>query len=102
MQELIYIALAPIIAFICCLLLWLAIGRDAKLDRAVYPLYEPPSNLGVLECGILLDDVMHRKDLAYELYNLILNDYIKLGNDNYIYLQITPTSPQYKALSGKQ
>jgi len=45
---------------------------------------------------------MNRKDLAYELYNLILNDYIKLGNDNYIYLQITPTSPQYKALSGGQ
>jgi hypothetical protein len=54
MQELIYIALAPIIAFICCLLLWLAIGRDAKLDRAVYPLYEPPSNLDVLNAAFSL------------------------------------------------
>jgi hypothetical protein len=102
MQELLYIIGPPAIAFAACFLLWLAFGRDTKIDRAVYPIYRAPEGLGVLECGILLDDVMNRKDLAYELYNLALNDIVKIGDDKYAYLQVSPESERYKSLTEGQ
>jgi hypothetical protein len=102
MQEIVYIIVPPAVAFAVCFLLWLAWGRDTKISRTVYPLYQAPEGLGVLECGILLDDVMNRKDLAYELYNLALNGIVKIGEDNYMYMQITPDSDRYKGLTGGQ
>jgi|GEM_PF-2166201 len=102
MQELVYIITPPATAFAACFLLWLAYGRDTKINRAVYPLYEAPKGLGVLECGILLDDVMNRKDLAYELYNLALNGIVKIGDDNYLHLLKQPKTAEYQSLTAGQ
>ena len=102
MQELFYVLVPPAAAFTLCLLIWLIHGRDPKINGTVYPLYEPPEGLGVIETGILLDDVLNRKDLAYELYNLILRKIVKIGDDNYLYLNALPESEEYKNLSGGQ
>jgi hypothetical protein len=102
MQELVYVLAPPACAFILCFLLWLALGRDPKVTGTIYPLYEPPQGLGVIETGILLDDVLNRKDLAYELYNLILQRIIEIGDDNYLYLNALPENAAYKSLSGGQ
>ena len=66
MLEQFFIPIIIALAFI--IIIWFFWGRE-KLGTII-PLYEPPKDMGVLECGILLDDSVNTKDITLELFNL--------------------------------
>ncbi|MDO8444153.1 MAG: DUF2207 domain-containing protein [bacterium] len=47
----------PFLVFYFCYKLWRKYGRDPKLNKAEMVQYEPPKDLGPIECGLILSNL---------------------------------------------
>lgn len=92
--------LPPIIAAALMWIQWLLWGD--KNDKVITVLYEPPSYMSILECGILMDDAVNSKDIALELYNLYLKDILIIKEDNVFILNPLASESKLATLTPAQ
>ncbi|MBA4337007.1 hypothetical protein C0416_04540 [bacterium] len=72
----------PVSVLIVIFVYWFFFIKEEPQTIAVF--LEPPKSLSILECGVLVDDVLNTKDIALELYNLYLKGFVvKKNNDVY-------------------
>jgi hypothetical protein len=72
--------LPPVIAGVLMAIQWFLWGRQRPETVAIH--YEPPKDVSVLECGILIDDAVNTKDIALEIYNLYVKNILILKDEN--------------------
>lgn len=84
--TLMQIAGPPVAATALCGISWLIWGRDEHEDSTIMPLYEPVSDLTVIESAVLLDDILQSKDLSYEIYDLFFKGIVSFDDENYMKL----------------
>jgi len=92
--------LPPLITIVIICFIWLLWGRE-KLGTIV-PLYEPPKELSVLECGILMDDTVNTKDIALELFNLYTQGILIRKDDNSLALNTNMDSQKIEIMTSGQ
>jgi len=95
-----YFFIPPLIAIVVVCFVWFIWGRG-KLGTII-PLYEPPKELSVLECGILLDDAVNTKDIALELFNLYTQGILKRTDDNSLALNTNMDSQKIETMTTGQ
>jgi len=72
------VVLLPIIVFFVMFGLWYTVGRDPDPGMSVAPMYEPPKDMTPAECGALVDDGIHPRDITCTLIDLAVKGYIKI------------------------
>lgn len=73
-----FVVLLPLWAFAVMFFFWYTKGRDPKPDMSVAPMYEPPAGLTPAECGALMGDEVHPRDITATLVDLAVKGYIKI------------------------
>src|SRR5258708_10170353 len=58
-----------------------SVGRDPDPGVSVAPKYEPPKDICPAEAGTLLDDVIHRRDVASTIVDLAVRGDIKIEDE---------------------
>jgi len=102
MWDLIFAVGMPVGVFLICALLWWLDGRDPKNTDAIFPHYTPPSDLSVIEAGVLMDDLLQTRDIAYELYDLFFEGLISFEENDYVTLLKPLKSKEVKSLPDTQ
>lgn len=102
MSDLLNVFGPPVVAFILCFFIWLTRGRDPNVPDAIFPLYKPPEGLSIIEAGVLVDDILQTKDIAYELYDLYFNEFIGFEENAYIKLLKDLNSKEVNSLPPTQ
>lgn len=98
MNDLLYIFEIPAVAGVAGFLLWMMWGRDDAEGSAVFPIYEPPEGLTVLEAAVLVDDILQSRDMAFELYDLYFKGIVDFEENEYLRLKYKHDSPAVTAL----
>lgn len=83
-------------------MLWLMWGRDDAEGSAVFPIYEPPEGLTVLEAAVLVDDILQSRDMVFELYDLYFKGIVNFEENEYLKLNFDIKSPEVVALPATQ
>jgi len=68
----------PLVTLAVMLLLWWYKGRDPDPGISVAPMYEPPAGVSPAECGTLLDDRIHPRDITSTIVDLAVRGFIKI------------------------
>ena len=69
----------PIFVLFAMFLLWFFKGRDPKVGNdTVIPHYKPPRGLKPTECGIIIDEKLHPRDITSTIIDLAVRGYIKI------------------------
>jgi Predicted membrane protein (DUF2207) len=68
----------PLVTLIVMLVLWWYKGRDIDSGMSVAPMYEPPAGVSPAECGTLLDDRIHPRDITSTIVDLAVRGFIKI------------------------
>lgn len=68
----------PPVTLIVMALLWWYKGRDPDPGRSVAPMYEPPTGMSPAECGALLGDEVHPRDITSTLVDLAVRGFVKI------------------------
>ncbi|MFA4891173.1 MAG: DUF2207 domain-containing protein [Candidatus Gracilibacteria bacterium] len=69
----------PIFVLFAMFLLWFFKGRDPDIGRdTVIPHYKPPRGLKPTECGIIIDERLHPRDITSTIIDLAVRGYIKI------------------------
>ena len=68
----------PLVTLAVMLLLWWYKGRDPDPGISVAPMYEPPPGVSPAECGTLLDDRIHPRDITSTIVDLAVRGFIKI------------------------
>jgi hypothetical protein len=68
----------PVVTLAVMFPLWWFKGRDPDPGISVAPLYEPPKGVSPAECGTLLDDKIHPRDITSTMVDLAVRGYIKI------------------------
>src|SRR5207237_1900556 len=68
----------PVFAFGVMFTLWYVKGRDPDPGASVAPMYEPPEGMTPAECGALLSDGIHQRDITSTIVDLAVRGYIKI------------------------
>jgi hypothetical protein len=97
MMELAEILGPPLLSLLLCTLIWLVKGRDPRVADTIFPHYERPKDLSVIEAGVLMDDILQTKDITYELYDLYFKGLISF-EDKTVKLLKSKDSPEVAAL----
>jgi hypothetical protein len=90
----------PLVALALMAIQWFCWGREKH--QTIVPLYEPPKDLSVLDCGILIDDAVNTKDIALEIYNLYLKNILVLKDENTFVLNPKLTEKNLTNLTSSQ
>jgi len=98
MNDLFYLIGLPAVAGVAGFLLWAMWGRDDAEGSAVFPIYEPPEGLTVLEAAVLVDDILQSRDMAFELYDLYFKGIVDFEEHEYLKLNYAQNSHEVKAL----
>ncbi len=93
-----YLLGIPAIAGVAGFLLWVMFGRDDAEKTAVFPIYEPPEGLTVLEAAVLVDDILQSRDMAFELYDLYFKGIVNFEENEYLKLIYAQDSAEVMAL----
>src|ERR1700723_3493023 len=72
------IVFLPFWTFAVMFVLWWYKGRDPDPGVSVAPMYEPPSGISPAECGTLVEDKIHPRDITSTLVDLAVRGYIKI------------------------
>jgi uncharacterized membrane protein YgcG len=71
--------LMPLLVFLAMFLLWMAKGRDPEVGNdTVIPHYKPPRGLRPTECGIIIDELIHPRDITATIIDLAVRGFIKI------------------------
>ncbi len=71
--------LMPFLVFLALFLLWMAKGRDPEVGNdTVIPHYKPPRGLRPTECGIIIDEKIHPRDITATIIDLAVRGFIKI------------------------
>jgi hypothetical protein len=68
----------PLVTLAVMLPLWWFKGRDPNPGMSVAPMYEPPAGVSPAECGTLLDDRIHPRDITSTIVDLAVRGFIKI------------------------
>ena len=69
----------PFLVFYFCYKLWRKYGRDPKLNKAEMVQYEPPKELGPVECGLVLSNLkFDHKFISAGIINLAVKGVLKI------------------------
>jgi len=68
----------PVVTLAVMFPLWWFKGRDPDPGMSVAPMYEPPQGVSPAECGTLLDDKIHPRDITSTMIDLAVRGYIKI------------------------
>jgi hypothetical protein len=68
----------PLLTLAVMLPLWWIKGRDPDPGMSVAPMYDPPPGVSPAECGTLLDDTIHPRDITSTIVDLAVRGYIKI------------------------
>ncbi len=68
----------PLVTLAVMFPLWWFKGRDPDPGMSVAPMYEPPKGVSPAECGTLLDDKIHPRDITSTMIDLAVRGYIKI------------------------
>jgi hypothetical protein len=68
----------PVVTLAVMFPLWWFKGRDPDPGMSVAPMYEPPKGVSPAECGTLLDDKIHPRDITSTMVDLAVRGYIKI------------------------
>ncbi len=98
MNDLLFLLGLPAAAGVTGFLLWVMFGRDENERSAVFPLYEPPEGLTVLEAAVLVDDILQSRDMAFELYDLYFKGIVDFEENEYLKLNFDIDSPEVTSL----
>jgi len=72
------VVLLPLIVFLVMFLLWYTVGRDPDPGISIAPMYEPPKDMTPAECGSLVDDGVHPRDITCTIVDLAVKGYLKI------------------------
>ena len=72
------IVFLPFVTFGVMLVLWWYKGRDPDPGQSVAPMYEPPPAMSPAECGTLLEDTIHPRDITCTIVDLAVRGFIKI------------------------
>jgi Predicted membrane protein (DUF2207) len=68
----------PLVTLAVMLPLWWYKGRDPDPGMSVAPMYDPPPGISPAECGTLLDDRIHPRDITSTIVDLAVRGFIKI------------------------
>ncbi|MGA7695255.1 MAG: DUF2207 domain-containing protein, partial [Candidatus Sulfotelmatobacter sp.] len=68
----------PLVTLAVMLVLWWYKGRDPNPGMSVAPMYEPPEGFSPAECGTLLDDRIHPRDITSTIVDLAVRGFLKI------------------------
>ncbi len=68
----------PLVTLAVMLPLWWYKGRDPDPGMSVAPMYDPPPGVSPAECGTLLDDRIHPRDITSTIVDLAVRGFIKI------------------------
>ena len=101
--DLYYFVIPPAASFAVFGLIWLLWGRDEAGGKdTVAVQITPPEGLGVMECGVLYDDILNTQDIALEILNLSSRGIIEITEEKIYNLKKGPDTPEYQSLSEGQ
>ena len=72
------IVFLPLVTVGVMFALWWYKGRDPDPGVSVAPMYEAPAGMTPAECGALLEDSVHPRDITCTLVDLAVRGYIKI------------------------
>jgi hypothetical protein len=71
--------LMPLIVLLAMFLLWFFKGRDPDVGKdTVIPHYKPPKGLTPTECGTIIDEVLHPRDITSTIIDFAIRGIIKI------------------------
>jgi uncharacterized membrane protein len=101
----------PVFAFAVMFTLWYVKGRDPDPGISVAPMYQPPEGMSPAECGALLSDGIHQRDITSTIVDLAVRGYIKieetdekhlfLSSKNYMFRLMKPRT-EWSNLTGHE
>src|ERR1022692_4108294 len=68
----------PLVTLAVMLPLWWYKGRDPNPGMSVAPMYDPPPGISPAECGTLLDDRIHPRDITSTIVDLAVRGFLKI------------------------
>ena len=68
----------PLVTLAVMLPLWWFKGRDPDPGMSVAPMYDPPEGISPAECGTLLDDRIHPRDITSTIVDLAVRGFLKI------------------------
>ena len=68
----------PVVTLAVMFVLWMYKGRDPDPGMSVAPMYDPPPGISPAECGTLLDDRIHPRDITSTIVDLAVRGFIKI------------------------
>ena len=68
----------PLVTLAVMLPLWWYKGRDPDPGMSIAPMYEPPAGVSPAECGTLLDDRIHPRDITSTIVDLAVRGFLKI------------------------
>ncbi|MCX6094436.1 MAG: DUF2207 domain-containing protein [Candidatus Bipolaricaulota bacterium] len=75
------LAALPIATLVFMIVLWYRIGKDPRRG-VIAPAFEPPSDLGPGEAGILVDDRMDLRDVSAMVIGLAVGGYLTIREES--------------------
>ena len=99
MWNLIYFIGPSIVALLVCSFFRFFLLKAPQTADAVFPHYEVPEGLSVLEVGALMDNVLQSKDLVYEIYDFYFKGIVSFSEGMYMKLNLAKDSAQFLSLS---
>lgn len=90
----------PAVAIFAVLVIWFFYGRDPH--ETVPVIVAPPKDMGILECGVLIDDAVNTKDIAMALYDLRLKGYLIEQTPNVYVINPKLSKSDFEALTLSQ
>jgi len=102
LNDLYFLAGPPLAALALMAIVWTVWGRGPSAKDTVAVQTGPLTDFGVLESGVLYDDIINTRDISLELLNLAYKGIIEIAEDRIFRLKFGPETPQYQALSEGQ
>ena len=69
----------PILILLAMFSLWFWYGRDPKVENdTIIPHYKPPHGLRPTECGIIIDEKLHPRDITATIIDFAIRGFIKI------------------------
>ena len=68
----------PLVTLAVMFVLWWYKGRDPDPGMSVAPMYDPPPGISPAECGTMLDDRIHPRDITSTIVDLAVRGFIKI------------------------
>ena len=91
----------PVFAFAVMFTLWYVKGRDPDPGVSVAPMYEPPEGMTPAECGALLSDGIHQRDITSTIVDLAVRGYVKIEEASEKHLFLSSKDYNFRLLKPK-